>query len=358
MNAFRFYSPLWFILSPLAIAAVWYAWHPRRRAAAVFSSLQDLKSLPVTMAQRVRKTLPFFYGLGLVLIIGALARPQQGRSESRKSTEGIAIELVIDVSGSMKAIDFQLQGENISRLSAVKHVVSQFVEGSKESGLPGRHSDLVGLVAFGGFADSKCPLTLDHGALLDIVRTLEIPKPIRDRRGNIINQDTLREELATAIGDGVSLAVDRLRGVTAKSKVVILLTDGDSNAGVIEPREAANIAKELGIKVYSIGIGTNGEVWVPEEDAFGQTVMQRAMFRIDEKLLKDIADTTGARYFHASSTEALTQVYAEIDKMEKSKVEESMYTEYTELYLWLALPGIALVLSVGFLSATRFRALP
>ena len=358
IEAFRFYSPLWFILSPLAIAAVWYAWHPRRRAAAVFSSLHDLKSLPVTLAQRIRRTLPFFYGLGLLLIITGLARPQSGRSESRINTEGIAIELTIDISGSMKALDFQLDGKNTSRINAVKHVIEEFVAGSKESGLPGRRSDLVGLVAFGGFADSKCPLTLDHGALLDIVRGLEIPKEIRDRRGNVINQDTLNEELQTAIGDGLSLAADRLRNITAKSKVIILLTDGDNTAGVIDPREAARIAQQLGIRVYSIGVGTNGDVPFPVEDMFGQMQIIRRRFKIDEELMKEIADTTGGKYFNASSTEALTQVYAEIDKLEKSKVEETKFTEYTELYLWAALPGIALLLAVNFLSATRFRALP
>jgi Ca-activated chloride channel homolog len=152
--------------------------------------------------------------------------------------------------------------------------------------------------------------------------------------------------------------VDRLRNVTAKSKVIILLTDGDNNAGVIDPREASRIAKQLDIRVYSIGVGTNGDVPFPVEDMFGQTQIIRRKFRIDEELMKEIADVTGGKYFNASSTEALTQVYAEIDKMEKSKVEETKFTEYTELYLWAALPGVALLLAVNFLSATRFRALP
>ena len=211
--------------------------------------MTDLKGLPVTLAQRLRRSLPYLYGLGLCLVIIGLARPQAGKAESRISGQGIAIELVLDVSGSMEAIDFQLAGQDVSRLEAVKHVIEEFVLGSRASGLSGRPDDLVGLVAFGGFADSKCPLTLDHGALVDIVQGLEIPKPIRDSQGRVINAQALQEELATAIGDGVAVGVDRLRGARAKSKVLILLTDGDSNAGVVDPREAARIAAESGYQV-------------------------------------------------------------------------------------------------------------
>jgi Ca-activated chloride channel homolog len=226
------------------LAALWWRFRPQGRPAAVFSSVTDLKGLPVTLAQRLRRSLPYLYGLGLCLLITGLARPQAGKAESRISGQGIAIEMVLDVSGSMEAIDFQLGGRDVSRLEAVKHVIQDFVLGSRASGLSGRSDDLVGLVAFGGFADSKCPLTLDHGALVDIVQGLEVPKPIRDSQGRVVNAEALQEELATAIGDGVAAAVDRLRGAKAKSKVLILLTDGDSNAGVVDPREAARIAAE------------------------------------------------------------------------------------------------------------------
>ena len=182
--------------------------------------MTDLKGLPVTLAQRLRRCLPYLYGLGLCLVIAGLARPQAGKAESRISGQGIAIEMVLDISGSMEAIDFQLAGRDVSRLEAVKHVIQEFVLGSRASGLSGRPDDLIGLVAFGGFADSKCPLTLDHGALVDIVQGLEIPKPIRDSQGRVINAQALQEELATAIGDGVAVGVDRLRGAKAKSKVL------------------------------------------------------------------------------------------------------------------------------------------
>jgi Ca-activated chloride channel family protein len=351
-------SWFWLMLAPAVVLALAWRSRPKGRPAAVFSSLNDLKGLPVTLAQRLRRLLPYLYGVGLCLLIIALARPQAGRAESRISGEGIAIELVLDVSGSMEAIDFQLEGRDVSRLAAVKHVISEFVLGSRSSGLSGRPDDLIGLVAFGGFADSKCPLTLDHGALVDIVAGLEIPRPIRDGQGRVINAGTLQEELATAIGDGVALAVDRLRGAKAKSKVIVLLTDGDSNAGVVDPREAAGVAAESGIRLYTIGIGRSGTVPVPQEDEFGNRVLVPARFRIDEELLREMAKTGHGRYFHASDSEGLAQVYAEIDTLEKSRLEETKYSEYTELFRWFAAPGLAIVLLAGVLMETRFRSLP
>jgi Ca-activated chloride channel family protein len=358
VNVFRLYSWFWLILAPAALGALWWRFRPRNRPAAVFSSVTDLRGLPVTLAQRLRRCLKYLYGAGLGLLIIALARPQAGKAESRITGEGIAIEMVLDISGSMEAIDFQLAGKDVSRLSAVKHVIEEFALGSRSSGLSGRPDDLLGLVAFGGFADSKCPLTLDHGALVDIVRGLEVPKPIRDGQGRVINAQSLQEELATAIGDGVAAAVDRLRGAKAKSKVIILLTDGDCNAGVVDPREAALIAAESGIRLYTIGIGRNGTVPFPQEDAFGNRVLVPAQFRIDEDLLREMAQTGRGRYFHASDSDGLAQVYAEIDKLEKSKLEETKYSEYTELYRWLAVPGLAVILLVGVLLETRFRSLP
>lgn len=358
MDSFRFYSWFWLLVLPIALTILWSRSRRLRQPAAVFSSIADLKSLPVTLMQRVHRSLPWFYGLGLVLIIIGLARPQAGKSESRIIGEGIAIEMVLDISGSMEAVDFQLNDKDVNRLEAVKHVISQFVIGSQDGRLPGRQDDLVGVVAFGGFADSKCPLTLDHGALVDIVNGLAIPKPIRDRQGRVINEAALQEELATAIGDGVALGVDRLRDAKAKSKVLVLLTDGDSNAGVVDPREAASIAKELGIKAYTVGIGRSGVVPVPREDEYGRTVLVPAQFRVDEELLREIAETTGGKYFHASDSKGLAKVYAQIDQLEKSQFEESKFSEYTELFRWLAGSGMVLIVAVGFLRETRFRSLP
>jgi Ca-activated chloride channel family protein len=358
MDAFRFYSWLWLLLIPAILLLGWLRTRRRIRPAVIFSSIADLKGLPATLLQRIRRLMPLVYGLGLCLMILALARPQSGKSESRVTGEGIAIELVLDISGSMEAIDFQLEKKDVSRLEAVKHVIGEFVLGSRSSGLPGRRDDQVGVVAFGGFADSKCPLTLDHGALVDIVRALEVPKAVRDRKGRVINSQSLQEDMATAIGDGLALGVDRLRGTKAKSKVVVLLTDGDNNAGAIEPREAAQIARASGIKVYTIGIGRNGVVPVPQEDEFGQRVLVPAQFRIDEDLLREMASTAGGEYFHASDSAGLGKVYAQIDRLEKSEFNETKYSEYRELFSWFAGPGLALVLAVGVLNETRFRSLP
>jgi len=358
MDSFRFYSWYWFALLPVVLIVVWFFSRPGKRPASLYSSIADLKSLPVTLMQGVNRSLPILFALGMCLMVAGLARPQSGKSESRVSGQGIAIELVLDISGSMEALDFQLKDEEVSRLEAVKYVVSEFVLGSRRSGLPGRKNDLVGLVAFCGFADSKCPLTLDHGALVDIVKSLEVPKAVRDRRGKVINAETLQEELATAIGDGVALGIDRLKDTKAKSKVLVLLTDGDNNAGVVDPREAAAIAKELGIKLYTIGIGRNGTVPFPQEDEFGRRVLVGVQFRIDEALLKEISESTGATYFHASDLDGLAKVYSQIDQLERSEFEESKFSQYTELFRWLTGAGLALVLCVYVMKETRFRSLP
>ena len=358
MDSFRFYSWYWFALVPIVLFLVWFNSRRSNRPASLYSSIADLKGLPVTWMQRVNRCLPYLFAAGLCLIIAGLARPQSGKSESRIMGQGIAIELVLDISGSMEALDFQLNGKDVNRLEAVKHVVSEFIAGSRKSGLSGRRNDLVGLVAFCGFADSKCPLTLDHGALVEIVKSLEVPRAIRDRRGKVINQDTLNEELATAIGDGVALGVDRLKDTKAKSKVLVLLTDGDNNAGVIEPREAAAIAKELGIKLYTIGIGRNGPVPFPQEDEFGRRVLVRAQFKIDEALLKEMGESTGAMYFHASDADGLAKVYAQIDQMERSEFEEAKFSQYTELFRWFTCAGLGVVFCVYVMKETRFRSLP
>ncbi len=358
MDSFRFHSWIWLLTVPVVAVILRWRFNKRRRPAVIFSSVSDLKGLPVTPLQRIRRTMPTLYGVGLCLIIAALARPQSGKSESRVTGEGIAIELVLDISGSMEALDFQLAGKDVCRLDAVKHVIGEFVLGSPAHGLVGRRDDQVGLVAFGGFADSKCPLTLDHGALIDIVNGLEIPKPVRDQRGRIINQQALQEELATAIGDGVALGLDRLRSAKAKSKVLVLLTDGDNNAGAVDPREAATITRELGIKMYTIGIGRNGEVPFPMEDEFGKRILVARRFPIDEDLLREMAQTSGGEYFHASDASGLAKVYAQIDRLEKSEFAETKYSEYTELFPWFAGPGFALAMVVGVLNETRFRSLP
>ncbi len=199
---FRFQDPLWLLLLiPLAAAGLWML-RRRRRTAVLYSSVELLKKLPVTWAQQVKRLLPWIFIAGLALFIVALARPQHGKEEFRIRAEGIAIEMVVDRSGSMQAMDFELDNKRANRLAVVKKVFKDFVTG--EGGSGGRPDDLIGLVDFGGFVEAKCPLTFDHGALLQLLDTVKIPQPITDSQGNIINARLLQEEQMTAIGDALA----------------------------------------------------------------------------------------------------------------------------------------------------------
>lgn len=356
MNAFRFQDPLWlWLLLPVVGLSLW-AMRRQRQQAVLYSNVELLRGLPVTLAQRVRRLLPWLRLVGTVLIVFALARPQSGREEFRIRTEGIAIEMCIDRSGSMQALDFPINGERVNRLDAVKHVFRQFVAG--ENDFDGRPDDLVGLVVFGGFADAKCPPTLDHGALLEVLDTVEIPAPVTDRRGRVINERLWQEEQATAIGDALAVAVDRLKDVQAKSRVIVLLSDGENTAGVVQPTEAAAAAAAFGIRIYSIGVGSTGTAPFPGVDLFGRQVLQAQEVRLDEKTLKMLAEKTDGRYFNAQDTAALKAVYTEIDRLEKTETEGRLYTEYREVFQSLLLPGIACVLVQVVLGTTRFRGLP
>ena len=308
------------------------------------------------MAQRVKRFYPGCFWRAWPLLVIALARPQQGREEYRIRAEGIAIEMAVDRSGSMQALDFTIDDEPANRLQTIKKVFREFVGGDGD--LSGRPDDLIGLVAFGGFAEAKCPLTLDHAALVQVLDDVKIPEPILNHRGEIINQRLLQEESATAIGDAIAAAVERLKAIKAKSKVIILLTDGESNAGVLDPREAAKIAKTYGIKIYTIGIGSNEPVPFPATDMFGRKVMTRQIFPLDEKVLKTIAQTTGGQYFNATNTAALKNIYVAIDKLEKTVSEGRRYTQYCELFPYALFPGLGLLLMEIVLVSTRFRTLP
>lgn len=356
MNAFRFHDPLLLLLLiPVIWIAVW-AWRRGRNRAVTYSSVELLRELPITPAQRIRRLLPLLRLLGLVLIVTAAARPQLGREEYRILTEGIAIQMCIDRSGSMQALDFPVEGERVSRLEAVKHVFRQFVAGEGE--FDGRPDDVIGLVAFGGYADAKCPPTLDHGALLEILSTVQIPQPIFDQQGRVINERLLQEEQATAIGDAIAVAVDRLKDLDADSKVIVLLSDGENTAGVNSPKDAAEAAHAYGIRIYSIGVGSNGIAPFPARDLFGKEVLQSRQVRLDEETLRELAEITDGQYFNARNTAALEEVYAEIDRLEKTEIEGSLYTDYRECFPYVLIPGLLCVLAELLLSSTRFRSLP
>jgi Ca-activated chloride channel family protein len=356
MNAFRFHDPLWLLLLVPVVALGVAALRRRRRVAVLYSDTSLLRELPTTLALRVKRLLPWLRLAGLALVVASLARPQQGLEEFRLRTEGVAIQMCIDHSGSMQAMDFELNGRQVNRLTAVKQVFRDFVTGKDQ--LAGRPDDQIGLVEFGGYADSKCPLTLDHGVLLQILDTVKIPEPVLNANGEPINHRLYEEDMSTALGDAVVLAVDRLKDVRAKSKVVILLSDGKQTAGVIEPPEAAKTAKTYGIKVYTIGVGSTGMAAIPSFDFFGQTVLQPQAVELDEATLKMLAEETGGRYFHAQDIETLKNVYAEIDRLEKTRSEGRLYTEYRELYPYALFPGLGLILLEIVLAATRFRSLP
>jgi Ca-activated chloride channel family protein len=272
--------------------------------------------------------------LAFVLLVLALARPQLGKAASQIYTEGIDIVLAVDISGSMLAEDFTVDGRRANRLEAVKSVVRTF--------LAKRQGDRAGLVLFAARPYTQCPLTLDHGWLLQNLDRAEV--------GLI--------EDGTAIGSALATAVSRLEESDAKSKIVILLTDGQSNAGKVTPLTAAEAAKALGYKVYTIGAGTRGLAPYPDRDLFGNKVYRPMQVDVDEDTLKRIADLTGGRYFRATDTASLEEIYAEIDRLEKSPYQGLQYLEYDELYPWLALPAFLLLAVESVLGATWLRVLP
>ncbi|MGE3778772.1 MAG: VWA domain-containing protein, partial [Pirellulaceae bacterium] len=228
MNEFRLASPYWLLLAVPLCATTWQSIRQERRSAVLYSSTQLLRGLPVTWAQRLKRFLPWWQFAGLLLVVCAMARPQAGLREFRIRAEGIAILMCLDRSGSMEALDFHVGDERVNRLTAVKHVFRQFVSGGED--LAGRPDDLIGLIAFGGFAESKVPLTLDHDMLLATLDTVEIPQVQFDRQGNVLDRRFIEEERATAIGDAIALAVERLKDNSARSKVIILLSDGENTA--------------------------------------------------------------------------------------------------------------------------------
>jgi Ca-activated chloride channel family protein len=331
----------WFLLAGLAAPLV-YALATRLPAFVTYSSLTLVDAAPRSLRTRFVKLPAVLLGVSALALAVALAGPRTGNATTRIQREGIAIAMVVDRSGSMQARDFVRGDASVSRLDVVKEVFRRFVAG--EGGGAGRPDDLVGLVTFARFADSVCPLTLDHGNLQAILADVEIAHE--------------RNEDGTAIGEGLALAVERLRGLEVSSKVAILLTDGVNNAGDIEPLQAAELAAQHGIKVYVIGAGTSGFAPVPVRVAGGRTVLRSAYVEIDEKTLRAIADATGGRYFNAADAGALTKVIEEIDRLERSEVTEVRYLTYEYHYAgWVVAGALGVSLS-ALLSGSVLRRLP
>jgi len=330
----RFASPWWVLL--LAVLPVVLAWRRRHPADAAvrYPSLGVLRAVAPHGSGGRRRWLGVLRIAGLALLAGALARPQLGRDETRVHREGVDIIVALDISGSMLAEDFTLESKRVSRLAAVKAVVRDFIGG--------RPDDRIGLVLFAGRPYTQSPLTLDHGWLDQNLGRAEV--------GLI--------EDGTAVGSAVATAVNRLRASTAPSKFVVLLTDGQSNAGRVSPRTAADAAAALGIKVYTIGAGTRGVAPYPATDLFGNKVYRPMPVDIDEKTLEEIAQTTKARYFRATDTDSLREIYAEIDRAEKAPFEAPQFLDWRELYPWLAWPALMALLAEMTLGATWLRKLP
>ena len=318
---------LWLLLLvPLSI--IWYILrHKKQEAAVNFSDLKGMVKLPKTWKAYLRHLLFALKMAALALLIVALARPQSSSTNSTSNIEGIDIVMAMDVSGSMLARDLKPD-----RLTAAKNVASDFVKG--------RPGDRMGLVIFSGETFTQVPLTTDHGVMLNMLAEMK----------NGLIED------GTAIGDGLATAISRLKDSEAISKVVILLTDGMNNAGSVDPYTAAEIAKLYGIRVYTIGVGTYGTAPYPVQTMFG-TQMQQIKVEIDEKLLTTIANSTGGKYFRANNNQKLDEIYQEIDKLERSKIEVTEFRRLHEEFYPLVAWAIALLLLEFLLRKTIFRTL-
>ena len=362
MNHFEFSEVWMLLLLPLVFAAFWRLWRRRTQPAMTYSVVRRAKIAGAGTAAKLR-WLPYaLRAAALTLLIVCIARPVRINEQSSTLTDGVAIELVVDRSSSMLAMDFTRNGRPADRLTALKDVVDRFVDGG--ANLPGRKDDLVGLVTFARFADSVSPLTMDHEWLLEGLKDIEPADPV-------IGDD------GTAIGDAVSLGAEKLRDVTdgkrtgssrIKSKVLVLLTDGENNAGDIDPMTAAQLCKSLGIRLYAIGMGTRGTALMPVRTPFG-TQMVKQPVNIDEELLTKMATATGGLYFRATDTKSLENIYGRIDELEKTVTEQKRTILAKDLAVegfrlggiaWPSLLTLVFVLLAMelLLSHTKLRTLP
>jgi len=318
-----------YFLTVIPLMIAWYIFRGMKTQTSVkYSSLNIFKDVPLTIREKLSH-IPFAVRLiAIGLLIVALARPQSFTSGENVTTEGIDIAMVLDISGSMLAEDFKP-----NRLEAAKNVIDEFIEG--------RTSDRIGLVIFSREAFTQCPLTIDYSVLRNL---------LLDIRSGMI-------EDGTAIGNAIANGVNRLKESDAKSKIIILLTDGVNNAGEVDPVSAAEIAKAFGIRIYTIGVGTRGEAPYPLQTPFGMRY-QMVPVEIDEVMLTKIANITDGQYFRATNNRALQEIYDKIDKLEKTKIEITSYKNASEKYhSWLWAGLLLLLVELG-LSRTILRKLP
>ena len=330
----RFGSPWWLLLLLVLPVLAWLRGRRGQQAAFLYSSVQLVKGISGISRSQTGSFLAMMRWLGIALLILAMARPQLGEGQAKMRASGIDIVVALDLSGSMASEDFEIEGTRTDRLTVAKAVLEKFVEK--------RASDRVGLVAFAGRPYVASPLTLDHEFLIQNLQRLTL--------GAI--------EDGTAIGSALVAAVNRLRDIKSKSKIVILMTDGQNNAGKVPPLTAAETAEALKIKVYTIGVGIRGTAPMPQVDAFGRKFYVPVEVDIDENTLTEIASRTGGKYFRADSSDTLKQIYSEIDRLEKTEVEVSHYQRYREFFPWFVLGGLVIILFELILTNTVWRRLP
>lgn len=332
MKFFQFEDP-WFLILAILYPALLLFRGDKHWTSIGFSSLKILKQTD-TGKTRILSRIPIaLWSLAGICFVLALARPQEGHRTTEILTRGVDIVLAIDVSGSMQALDFSEGEEHITRLDAVRNVVSSFIDR--------RQNDRIGMVVFGAEAYTQCPLTLDRSILQSFLQKLEI-----GMAGD-----------ATAIGSAIGVSTKRLKDLESKSKIIILLTDGLSNAGSITPLQAAEIAKTFGIKIHSIGVGTKGKAPFLVDSFLGPQYVYQDV-EIDEETLRKISAMSGGKYYRATDQESLKSIYNEIDQMEKSEVKTIDHSEYTELFPWFVISGLLLLILEMILSQTILRRIP
>jgi len=341
MADFEFRDP--FFLTAVLLAPLAFLLARRLTASVTYSSLAIVEGASRSIRARLSWLPAALIGLATLSLAIAFAGPRTGNAVTQVKREGVAIAMVVDRSGSMQARDFVRGDTSTSRLDVVKAIFREFVTGEGDAG-GGRPNDLIGLVSFARYADGLCPLTLDHGNLLAILEDIETP--------------TETSEDGTAVGEGLALAVERLRRQKTASKIAILLTDGVNNQGDIDPIQAADLAAQHGIKVYTIGAGRTGLAPVPVTRPDGRVTLRRARVEIDEVTLQRIAQRSGGRYFHATDEKALREVVGEIDALEQSEVSEIRYLEYEYHFAPFVLAALGFVGLAMLLSATWLRRLP
>jgi Ca-activated chloride channel homolog len=330
----RFLQPEWLWL--LAALPIVMLWRGRRGpvAAIEFSDVGLARGIARSGRSRVAGWMWLLPILAAALMIVGLARPQRAHSRTEVTANGIDIVLALDVSGSMQALDFEIDNQRVNRIEIVKSVVSKFIDE--------RPNDRIGLVAFAGSAYLVSPLTLDHDWL----------------QQNLERVSTGGADDGTAIGMAIAASVNRLRATHAKSKVIILLTDGMNNTGKLSPLAAAEAAKALGMKIYTIGVGVRGRAPLPMKDEAGNTRIVMAKVDVDEKTLQTIADETGGNFYRATDTESLRKIYDQINRLEKTAQTVQKFERYDELYSWALVPAALILGFALLLQQTRYRRLP